>query len=166
MQNKHNLNFPGTSVSDQPLTHRSKKLRLRQPHIWVFDSDCRFKLPHLAPTNLNPTSAFQQGSKMSPISKRPAVPQHQIPIIVCCNGACSNIWIPILPPVEWTALTTHSTEGSQTTTGVLYPWFHWSSVTTINLDMTNFLQRQTGRRPHLILDTAPPLMAKGEGPPT
>jgi hypothetical protein len=94
MQNTHNMNFPGTSISNQPLTHRAKKLWLRQPHIWVFDSGCRFKIPHLVPTNLYPTSAFQQESKMNPISKRLAVPQHQIPIFVCCRTSKKNQFPP------------------------------------------------------------------------
>jgi hypothetical protein len=56
------------------------------------------------------------------------IPQCPMVMTRSCDGAHSNMWVPILPSIKQMAPTTPSTKGSGATIGVLYPGYRGTLV--------------------------------------
>jgi hypothetical protein len=48
------------------------------------------------------------------------IPRHPMVVTRSCDSTRNNMWVPILPPVEWTAPTTRLTKGPGASVRVLY----------------------------------------------
>jgi hypothetical protein len=77
----------------------------------------------------------------------PVVPRCPMVVTWSCDGTCSNMWVPLLLPVEWMALTTCSMKGSGATVGVLYPWYRGTPVTTRPRNLTRDTPELPGATP-------------------